>query len=144
MTSRVLWIDDEHAQLPELVNELRRASLDVECAESVRNGVEKLRSTHFDGVLLDMILPAGGHRLAEEGDNPPEKPFRGLDVLAEIAGLGEDRTRPRVVVLTIADDSRLAKKLVKWKRSGLVADVLHKHPSCSLETVAQAMKEAIS
>ena len=80
--ARVLVIEDESLFARAVAKSLDAASFDVACAATLAGGRQAMQAAAPDLVLLDLRLPDGN----------------GMDFLAELATLGEDR--PQVLVLT--------------------------------------------
>jgi CheY-like chemotaxis protein len=138
----VLWIDDEWVSLPEQVEHLKAASMNVDCATSVQEGLCKLSAGNYKGILLDMILPWQSEPGLEVSSEVEERPFLGTEIVQKVADLPAEN-RPRIVVLTIARDTRLFKKLVKWKKMAIIDKILGKDPPVSFDDVTKACASAI-
>ena len=105
VTSRLLLIDDD-LRLTEMVGDyLRRSGFEVDTAGSLAAGRDRLRQTHYDALLLDLMLP--------DGD--------GLDLTRELRAQARTRRLPllmltargepmdRIVGLEIGADDYLGK-----------------------------------
>ncbi len=86
MSARVLIVDDNEDVRRILALRLGLAGFEVRDAANGREGLDALRSAHWDLVLLDLVMP--------EVD--------GFDVLAELRD--EAPAAPPVVVITQYDD----------------------------------------
>jgi ActR/RegA family two-component response regulator len=142
MPSHLLWIDDECGALPEQVRDLEAASIAVDCAATVQEGLARLRNGNYQGILLDMILPWQSEPDVNPRQEILQRPFLGTEVVQEVEKLPADK-RPRIVVLTIAQDDRLLRKLVRWKKMGVIRSIIAKTPPLSFGDVTRACAEAI-
>ncbi|MBI5687398.1 MAG: hypothetical protein HZC54_20180 [Verrucomicrobia bacterium] len=137
MNSSVLWLDDEWTKMPELVQSFEAQGMNVHCESNLEGGLQELKRGSYGIVLLDMILSTG--RRPDVPTAPiDQKPFVGLDFVDSVAGMAKER-RPAVVVMTIADDERLARKLRKWERQGIVYGVILKGSPLSFHEVASSL-----
>jgi CheY-like chemotaxis protein len=137
MKKRLLWIDDDHARLPELITMLSERGFEVHCAESVYEAKERFRRHVYDCVLLDMILPYGSTGEARAAER--ERSYLGLGVIDWIVNNSTPDERPRIVILSIVDEERLSLRLQNLKKRGIVSEVLQKGAMISLEDVVNAV-----
>ena len=56
-TTRILVIDDERGMRDILYKTFRGWGYQVEVGENAKQGIRKLKSNHFDVILLDIIIP---------------------------------------------------------------------------------------
>lgn len=82
---RILVIDDDLAIRVLLQAVLRRMKFDVELAEDGAAGLERLHASHFDLILLDLMMPR----------------LNGYEFI-EAIGQRNDGERPHIVVFTAA------------------------------------------
>jgi len=96
--AKILIIDDDEMFCSLLLSAIQREGYDVQCAYTLQNGLDKVRTDAFDVVFLDVNLPDGN----------------GLDRLADIR---EAPSLPEVIILTglgTADGAELAIKNGVW------------------------------
>lgn len=96
--TQILIIDDDEMFCSLLSSALKRDGYDIQCAYTLRDGLERVQSGAFDVVFLDVNLPDGN----------------GLDRLADIR---EAPSSPEVIILTglgTADGAELAIKNGVW------------------------------
>ncbi len=94
MAYRLLYADDERP-LRELVkDQLSYEGFDVQTAEDGNDAVEKMNSTTFDLVLLDIRMP-------------------GLDGIGVLGYLKTQKVRPRVIMVTGVGDVDVALQAVR-------------------------------
>ncbi len=90
---RVLVVEDEPDIRESIHHTLTRAGYLVALAENAEQGVEALRTGHFDAVVSDLIMPGGG----------------GLDI---VAAAGELDNAPPVLIITgVGDDASVGEAL---------------------------------
>jgi two-component system, NtrC family, response regulator len=96
--AQILIIDDDEMFSALLASAVKREGYDIQCAYTLRDGLERVQSGAFDVVFLDVNLPDGN----------------GLDLLAEIR---EVSSSPEVIILTgqgTADGAELAIRSGVW------------------------------
>jgi len=94
---RVLLIEDSPIDsylIRELLAEVRDVALDLECADRLSTGLERLRDEEFDVVLLDLVLPDS----------------QGLDTFIKAHRYAPEMP---ILVLTCLDDETLAVQAVQ-------------------------------
>jgi CheY-like chemotaxis protein len=139
---RLLWVDDEWSQLPELLDLFSAAEIEADCARSPAEAQALMDKNHYDVVLLDMILPTRSVPTRSGIPNAAPPPFLGLDLLNRISDIPQEK-RPAVVVVTIAEDDRLLERLNGWIKKRLITEVLRKG-TLTHERILNAVKAALS
>jgi CheY-like chemotaxis protein len=143
MTTRILWVDDEYSRLPDLANKFSKLGFEVDCADSVIKAQTLLDENQYQCVVLDMILPYGGTLPTNSESIETMKSYLGLDVLRRIEEKRGTKSFPKIVVLTIVDEERLAKRLQALKRKGSVGEILYKRPGLDLDGIVKAVQRAL-
>jgi len=115
---RVLLIDDEEELVSALVERLSYRDIDAEFALTGPDGIEKMRQSRFDVVVLDLKLPG----------------MDGTEVLSRIKG-----EYPEVPVLMITGHGSVADG--QEEKPALAFDFLSK--PINLEDLIDKMQEAI-
>jgi two-component system OmpR family response regulator len=88
--SRVLLLDDDHSMQRLVQTLLKRAGFRVDVVTKGNEAIEKIRSTKYDAVLLDLMMPHEG----------------GMTVLSHLRGI-DPAMLQKVVLLTAAPQSIL-------------------------------------
>ncbi len=142
MNKKILWVDDEWRSLPEQVDYFKKANISVDCADSLEEGVKKLREHEYDGVLLDCIMPMKSNFDASVDSSVLTKPFLGLEFLDTVGKMPKEK-RPPVVVLTIAKDERLLHNLNQWIKRGVLTAWMIKSVRMSFSKVVEEVNRRI-
>ena len=84
MKDKILVVDDEESILKTIFNALTIEGYDVSTTSSSRDALEKVRSTFFDLILLDVRMPE----------------MDGITLLKEIRKIQEGNNLSRVIIIT--------------------------------------------
>jgi CheY-like chemotaxis protein len=143
MPITILWVDDEWTYMPELIEKCQKNNILMECAANLEEAKQKLEKNNYNGILLDMIFHEKGEASNLINTRKIDKPFLGLDVLEYINNISSNLPKPKIIIMTIADDDRLAGKWKKIDKNGLIAKIIMKTMPYSLDDVVKILQDTI-
>lgn len=98
--AKILYVEDYKLEQDLYSAALRRKGYEVDLASDGDEALRKMKTSHYDLVLLDLLLPR----------------VSGLEVLQEYHRLPPDRrSSPRIVVLTDYDSPETVEQVTKMK-----------------------------
>jgi DNA-binding response OmpR family regulator len=88
-SKKIILIEDDEFLRELASKKLAEAGYDVEVASTGEEGMEKIKSKHFDLILLDIILPGmGGFEILEEVNHLQKKRMSDMPVIM-LSNLGQ-------------------------------------------------------
>jgi CheY-like chemotaxis protein len=116
-TKRILWIDNDQANIRAFVNGLREAGYTVDVVTSVSAAEELLVTNRFDLLILDIMIPTMSEK--EEEKYPPDETDNGHSTgLLFLKRLGADLVKAGTVVMAFT--VRVDKGILRaFEESGL-------------------------
>jgi signal transduction histidine kinase len=88
LAAHVLLVDDDESNRDMLSRQLERTGCTVTCAEDGRDALRLIKDTHFDAVLLDIVMPE----------------IDGLGVLEQICSQPDSVPKPPVIMISALDE----------------------------------------
>lgn len=88
LTAHLLLVDDDESNRDMLSRQLERTGCTVTCAEDGTDALRLLQDTHFDAVLLDIVMPD----------------LDGLGVLEQIRSQPDPASKPPVIMISALDE----------------------------------------
>jgi len=92
--SRILIVDDDKIMNDALSRTILRTGHEVECRQSIKEGLEEVNSNYYDVVYLDVRLPDG-------------------DGLKSLTKFREAPSSPEIIIITGFADSKGAELAIK-------------------------------
>jgi CheY-like chemotaxis protein len=137
---KLLWVDDEYADFPDLVTKLESNGWDVDCAESYSEALSKLAIGDVNSIIIDMIIPYG-----TPSDSGPSavvrdrKEYLGFALLKALQKQRSRTSKQEIVVLSVVDEETLAVRIMRLVQEGVVKKQLVKRAGLALDDVVRAI-----
>lgn len=102
MCQRILWIEDDHRELEDMVLPLKRKGYQFDIAENYIKAVNCIKTGSYDLILLDLIIPVGKDRSHIRSEDYEPNGFKILRLLRE-----NEREIPTIVFSVVEDEQML-------------------------------------
>jgi two-component system OmpR family response regulator len=117
MSLNVLWVEDEPNSLSSEVEIAREHGWNITWAETVSKGLELARSTVFDLVIVDLILPPSEYE-RQRGYVDPDAGLTLIESIREPSRRGRTMPTVPILVITAVVTERLKAKVLGKLESG--------------------------